>query len=180
VGSLIPIKNHSLLLSAFAEVRNETPDVALRIVGEGPLRSELQSQAAASKVEDAVTFVGECDQPTVRREMEAADAFVFPSDFETFGVAIIEAMSCGLPVIAMAAGGPEEIVTSETGLLVGPGDRGALVKAMRAVMQNRGQYDSMRIRRVAMDRWSPDVFSARLRKVYRSVLHQAHDARFSP
>ncbi|WP_162797933.1 glycosyltransferase [Sulfitobacter sp. JL08] len=166
VGSLLPIKNQASLLDALAEI--DGPN--LRIVGDGPLLEELKARAARLGLEDRVTFLGQLDQDGVRSEMLAADALVFPSSFETFGVVLIEAMSCGLPVLAIASGGPEEIVTPKSGFLVNPGDHAGLVSAITEFMSQPDLFDSGAIRAEALARFGPDVFCTQLRETYQRAL----------
>jgi len=106
--------------------------------------------------------------------MLRADVFVFPSHFETFGVVIIEAMACGLPVIAMASGGPEEILTPRTGRLVAPDDRAALVTAMLDLSSAEQALDSAEIQDHARRNWGPEAFCRSLRAVYSSAIGSSH------
>lgn len=166
VGSLLAIKNQALLLAAFAETLEQRPDCRLRIVGDGPLRRELEEQAEAAGISGKVTFCGQLESDGVRAEMLQADAFVFPSRFETFGVVLIEAMACGLPVIAMASGGPEVIVDRSNGRLVTPGDMPGLVDMMAGFASGTIAFDRPTIRQAAIERWGPVTFCRQLREIH--------------
>jgi L-malate glycosyltransferase len=166
VGSLLPVKNQTLLLSAFAQVLRTRPDCRLVLVGDGPLRQSLEQQSAEAGLGDRVEFAGLLEPEQVRAQMQQADAFVFPSQFETFGVALIEALACGLPVIAMASGGPEEIVTPANGRLVAPADAAGLVAAMVEVASASGSFDAEAIQASARTTWGPQEFGQKLRAVY--------------
>lgn len=166
VGSLLPVKNQTLLLSAFARVLRTCPDCRLILVGDGPLRHALEQQAAEAGLDDRVDFPGQLGPEQVRARMLQADAFVFPSHFETFGVALIEAMACGLPVIAMASGGPEEIVTPLNGRLVAPGDAEGLVAAMVEVASASESFDTEAIQASARATWGSREFGRKLRAIY--------------
>jgi glycosyltransferase involved in cell wall biosynthesis len=103
--------------------------------------------------------------------MNACDLVVLPSLSEGFGVVLIEAMACGKPVVATRCGGPEEIVTPETGILVPPGDEIALAKALHDVLSDQQRFDPQEIRRRAVDNYAYGNIASRITAVYREVLH---------
>jgi len=111
VGRLSSQKNTGGFLYAFAQMANDDHDVALTIVGDGPKREELETATRRLGIADRVTFRGRLDRKEVRTALWNAHTFVLPSHHETFGVVLLEAMATGLPVIATASGGPEDIVT---------------------------------------------------------------------
>jgi glycosyltransferase involved in cell wall biosynthesis len=116
VGRLDPQKGQSLLLRAFAPLTVSNPNVLLAIVGGGPLESTLRSLAVELGIASRVRFLG------VRNDVGSclamSDVFVFPSLFEGFGIALVEAMAKGLPCIAGRVGPIPEIVRDQdTGLL---------------------------------------------------------------
>jgi glycosyltransferase involved in cell wall biosynthesis len=169
VGSLLPVKGHANLLRAFAALVRDYPETRLTLIGDGPLRTDLQSLTQELRIANRVSFLGQLCQEDVRRKMLGADAFIFSSRFETFGVAMIEAMACGLPVIATKCGGPLEIVTSDTGILAERSDPESLVEAMRSVISNQGRFDRERIRTQAISNYGPETFSSRMGAIYESV-----------
>ncbi len=105
VGSLTPVKNQAMLLRAVARA----PGVRLKIVGEGPLRGELQRLAAELGIADRVRFAGEIDHGQMPAVYHAADLFAQSSRHEAQGMAVLEAAACGLPVIGTAVGVLPEI-----------------------------------------------------------------------
>ena len=141
VGRLVERKGVAVLLDALARLRAEEAEhgpVRLDVVGEGPLRAELEAQAVALGVADRVDFAGGVSAEELARRFAACDAFVLPAvqdakgDVEGLGVVLIEALLHGRPVIATASGGIVDIVRhEETGLLVPPGDAVALAGAVR-------------------------------------------------
>lgn len=96
VGRLSVQKGQDTLIRALSQV----PSVRLLLIGSGELRDQLGELAAAQGVADRVSFCGEVSGNDVSRYLHAADAFVFPSRWETFGLAVVEAASVGLPIIA--------------------------------------------------------------------------------
>lgn len=128
VGRLDPVKDQAGLIRAFAATTAQRPSVLL-IVGDGPLRSELDALKRELGLDDRVRLLGErTDIPQI---LQALDCFVLPSVGEGISNAILEAMATALPVVATRVGGNVELVEDgETGLLVEVGRRDALVRAL--------------------------------------------------
>src|SRR5680860_140687 len=97
----------------------------------------------------------------VRSAMADSDAFVLSSKYETFGVVLVEALAMGLPLIATQCGGPEDIVTSDTGILVPTEDADALASAMAQICESRTQWPAEKLRADCAARFGPDVVSQR-------------------
>lgn len=132
VGRLDEQKGYGYLLEAMAELVLFEPDARLSIVGDGPLRAELEASAAALGLRDAVRFEGE--DPDAGRYLRRAHVFVLSSLWEGLPYTILEAMAARLPVIASDVGGCRELVVNgETGLLVPAKDPAALAQAMRTL-----------------------------------------------
>lgn len=126
------------LLWAANELRKSHPHVRLLIIGDGPLRPELEKYAGELGMLDsgAALFTGTRDDVT--RLLNAMDVFVLPSHKEALPIAVLEAMSMCLPVVATRVGGvPEVVQDGSTGLLVEPGDRPALKEAMTRLVTDR-------------------------------------------
>jgi len=120
VGRLSEEKGLRVLLAAWSLLRQRIP---LRIAGDGPIKEEM-TRESKQKVLDSVEFLGHVDPAGITGLMQGARFLVFPSVwFETFGLAIVEAFACGLPVIASRLGAMAEIVQDgRTGLHFTPGD----------------------------------------------------------
>jgi L-malate glycosyltransferase len=108
VARLHPVKDHATLLTAFAEVARKHPDVDLLLVGDGELRSALESQAAQLKIASRVQFWGV--RQDVARILQAIDLFVLPSVSEAASLTLLEAMASECPVVVTDVGGNPEIV----------------------------------------------------------------------
>jgi glycosyltransferase involved in cell wall biosynthesis len=117
LGRLHPQKGYGDLICAAAGISAERPDVRVVIAGDGPERERLEELTRALGVTDVVRLIGH--RADTGRLMDAADVFAFPSHFEGTPFALLEAMARGLPVIAAAFGGADEIVDHDrTGILV--------------------------------------------------------------
>lgn len=135
-GRLAPQKGYPDLIEAFASLGDDGP-AELHIVGSGSLRASLERLARRLGVAERVTFLGFQSNPY--RHMASADVFVLSSRYEGFANVIVEAMVCGLPVIATdCPHGPGEILTDgQNGLLVPPGRPDLLAGAMRRLAGDR-------------------------------------------
>jgi glycosyltransferase involved in cell wall biosynthesis len=129
VGSLKEQKNHALLIRAFARLSRQRP-ARLMILGEGDLRADLETLARAEGVGDRVVMPGFAADPWPF--YASADLFVLSSDYEGFGLVLVEAMRSGLKVVSTdCEAGPREILADgRYGLLVPCGDSEALAQAM--------------------------------------------------
>jgi glycosyltransferase involved in cell wall biosynthesis len=140
VAHQYPRKNTKTLLAAFPQVRRRVPGARLRIVGGGPELPALKRQAEELALDGAVTFLGPVARDAdVRAEYARADVFCLPSRQEGFGIAFLEAMAAGLPVVAGAAGAvPEVVPHGHAGFLVDPDDADALADALAALLDGKG------------------------------------------
>ncbi len=117
VGRLIPVKGIPLLLAAVAQVRKEFP-VTLKIIGDGPLRAELQNTVETLGLSDIVTLTGNLPLPQVAKHMREGHLFCLPSVRESGGAVLLESLACAVPVAAVNYGGPAEVVTEDVGRLL--------------------------------------------------------------
>lgn len=131
VGRLSREKGFALLIEAVAQLRAEGVPLHLRLVGDGPLRSDLE--AASHDIRDCVTLTGELSPSAVRVELVRADIFCLPSFSEGLPVSIMEAMAAGVPVVTTwVAGIPELAENGVTALTVPPARADRLADALRA------------------------------------------------
>jgi teichuronic acid biosynthesis glycosyltransferase TuaC len=165
VARLSPEKGHARLIEAFAEAFGGDPGIRLRLAGEGPIRAELERLCAARGVAGQVDFLGLLPSAQVRDELVVGDAFVLASDVETFGVAVIEALACGRPVIVTASGGPDHLVTAANGRLIPPRDPVALRDALIRIRREAGDYDRTAIRAEALRLYGPEAFARRFAEI---------------
>ncbi|MDR1563920.1 MAG: glycosyltransferase [Oscillospiraceae bacterium] len=151
-----------VLIRAFAECGEEFNNSSLKIVGDGGERAKLEALAAELGVGERVEFLGSRNKEEIAEIMNGCDCFVLPSRAETFGIVYIEALSCGLPVIATRCGGPEGFVTAENGILIDIDDKDALKKAMLAVKNGSIAYDSDKISRDTATSFGKEMFKGKM------------------
>lgn len=143
VGRLVQQKNPRLFVAAAAALRARLPDVRFRLVGDGPLRGEIEQAARTAGLADALEMAGERrDVPALLRD---ADLFWLTSDWEGLPNAVLEAMASGLPVVATDVGGTAELVDAGVeGYVVDAGDRDALVARSLEILADPARHAHMR------------------------------------
>lgn len=150
VGRLVGWKGTRVVLEAIAGL---DPKVRCVVVGTGPEEAALRARAAALGISDRVHFAGHVDHSDLPRLLAQCDIFVQPSiGEEAFGISVVEAMACGLPVLASNNGGlPEIVIDGETGSLLKPGnvsiwrDAIASLAGSRAQIEGRGAAGRLRV-----------------------------------
>jgi len=166
VGRLAPEKRVDLLTGIWRSVRQAVPRALLLILGSGPEEAGLKQRAG-----DGILFLG--SQPDVTPYLQAADLFVLPSAAEGLSLALLEALACGLPVIATSVGGnPEVIRHLETGWLTPPDDPPALTEAIVTLLEDEKLQSKLRenARAHAVQNYSLIKMADRLVDLYRQVL----------
>jgi glycosyltransferase involved in cell wall biosynthesis len=137
VAAMSPRKAQAVLLEAVALLRDRGVAVGLTLVGEGPERGRLQDMARRLGVADVTTFTGALGHDRVRDRYAMADAFCLPSLAEGVPIVLMEAMACGLPVVASAVAGiPELVKDRSSGLLIAPGRADLLADALHALAED--------------------------------------------
>lgn len=129
-------KGHEFLLEAAALLKADGANLSYRIAGAGPLRQQLELQAAHLGLQEEVQFLGFVDN--ISKFLADIDIFVMPSLYEGLGVAVLEAMAAGKPVIASRVGGlTESVADGVTGILVPPANATALAQAIAKLVHAR-------------------------------------------
>lgn len=169
IANLIPAKGIQYLIEAISLLKRQSTSFTLDIIGEGEYRSHLQNMINQSGLQDSVKLKGRYTPEQIERELPGYDALVLPSLRESFGIVLIEAMACGLPVLATRCGGPEQIVTAETGVLVAPGSSEELAKGLKELDAKWSSYDSVAIRGWAESKYSVDSVVESYFNIYQSI-----------
>lgn len=145
LGRLAAEKNLMLAVRAFEEMRRVQPLARMVFIGDGPLREALQQRCP-----DAI-FTGMLRGPALSAALASADLFLFPSETETFGNVVIEAMASGLPVLAYRMAAAAAVIRNdESGWTVAPGDEDAFVSAAVSVVSDRDLLSGVGTRAAAV------------------------------
>jgi glycosyltransferase involved in cell wall biosynthesis len=162
-------KNHSSFLRIAARIRQSMPNVDFLLVGDGPLRAEIEKEAEKAGLADSVKFLGDRrDIPAVLASMDIA---VLTSDSESLSNVILEAMAAGLPVVAFDAGGNSELVNGERGALVPPGNEERFAAALQALLSSatRRQELGANARKFVLENFSLDRVRSRYEELYQGL-----------
>ena len=148
VSNFRPVKRLPAVIQIFARVQREVPAV-LVLIGDGPQREEAELEAERLGVTRRVFFLGKLD--SVADLLRSADLFLLPSRSESFGLGALEAMACGVPVVASNVGGlPEVVVDGQTGALAPPEDVEAMAAAAVELLRDSERW--RRARAAAVER----------------------------
>ncbi len=172
VSSFRPVKRVVDLVDVLALVRKRTR-ARLMLVGDGPDRGRLVQRARELGVTGSMCLVGA--HAEFADWLRHADVFLLPSEIESFGVAALEALASGVPVLGYRVGGLPEVVTPDAGVLVEPYDVAALAEATAALLSDSGQRDALsRAARARATEWfGREGAIDRYEALYRQVLSGA-------
>src|SRR5262249_15022736 len=165
-----PLKRVDEVIRIFAEVHRLIPSV-LVLVGDGPERSRIEAMVRDLGLGGVVCFLGK--QLNFVEVLQHSDVFLLPSKTESFGLAALEALSCGVPVVASRVGGLPEVVTDgELGFLLPAEDTQAMVASVLRLLRDRALYEGMsRAARAREDeKWKSQPMVTQYENCYRRVL----------
>lgn len=165
-GLNTPVKGLDLLLRAAVGIKEE---FILHIGGEGILLESYKALAHKLNISDKCVFYGFVHNTEVNYFMSRLHFFVSASRYETFGMAMVEAMACGLPVVATNSGGPADFINDKNGLLVEKENVEALKNSLIKMISEYKNYDVAEIREFALSNYSSQQFLTRIEKVYADV-----------
>jgi len=168
VARMVDMKNHALLIEAFALARAEHPNIRLRLLGSGPLEPKLKELAAARGLDGAVEFGGFSHD--VVEFLSGIDVFALPSKSEGLPLSLLEAIASGLPVVATDVGGVRKVVEKTgAGWVCASGDPEALKSAMGSAVEDAHRPDrAQRAREIVADYYSAERMTADYERVYGS------------
>ncbi len=156
-------KNVDSMLRAFAVLRSEKYDVELILVGDGEERQKLESLVAELDLQNAVQFLGKKSREQVKEYLQSADAFVAASEYETFGLTLVESLARGLPAVTTRVGIAEYIINNRNGVLANSTASDDIAEAMRVILN--GNYNRVNIHQDAMELCHPQVFVERVKQM---------------
>jgi len=171
VGSLHDRKHVSLLISAVKKLKDTGVLVSLDIIGDGPEAKQLRSMACELDIMHQINFLGACYD--IRRYLQRAQFFVLPSKFEGLPNVVLEAMACGLPVLATRVGGVPDIIEHRVNGLMSPsGDFAALCANIQELLNNQKLLHELgvRARQTAVDKFSLSIVADQYEALYRDFL----------
>lgn len=166
------VKNFSGLIEAFSRALNINPGLRLTLIGGGPDEDKIRSVISALKLDDKVRFRGRLPHEDVLDAMSQCHFYVCNSNFETFGMTVAEALSCGKPVVSTSCGGPEEYLTQANSIKVRVNQPEDLVRALVQMSQTYKNYQPDVLARELLTKFGADPVRKAWVSLYGSVLDQ--------
>lgn len=166
---LVPRKRIDDVIRALVHL---APDTVAVVAGDGPQRAELEALASRVGVAGRVRFLGRVDDARVAEVLRAGDVFVLPSTAEGFGIATVEAMASGLPVVVAPVDGVRDVVPDEqVGLWCAPRDAGSVASCIRRLRADPALRDRLAAagRRRAAERYDWDEIASSFERLYRDL-----------
>jgi glycosyltransferase involved in cell wall biosynthesis len=167
---LLPRKNIRLIIDAIKILRDKGLSVNLTIGGDGPMNETLREYVKFLNLNDHIRFTGKLWREEVKTEIDKCHSFVLASQYETFGVVLIESLACGRPVVCTDSGGPRDFVHPEHGVIVKNHEAEDLAEGMLHVMNNYNQYDQKQLIAYCKEHFNEHKIAAEIMNLYQSVL----------
>jgi glycosyltransferase involved in cell wall biosynthesis len=165
-------KNHRILLSVAARLKARQRNFEVVMVGDGPLRPELESFARQLGVREFVHFLG--DRRDIPSILASLDVTVLPSASESLSNAILESMAAGVPVVATKVGGNTELLDRHRGILIPPDDEGELENALLRMAEEPGLRESLgrNAKQFAQENFTIEQMCKRHEQLYLELLEK--------
>lgn len=173
-GSLIYRKGFDVLIKAFAETKIPKDKWQLKIIGWGEEKNNLENLINKFNLRNNIFLMGKMDKNQISEQLSKSDAFILPSRNENFSVAIIEALSMGLPVIATDCGGIHECLNYKNGIIVPVDDINILAQTIDYIFYNYKLFDKNDIYLDAQSRFSPEAIGKQLTNFFEDTIMSNH------
>lgn len=168
VGRLEKEKGCLALLAACRQLR--TLYFELLMIGDGSLKTQLNNSILREGLSQKVKLLGPMAPLQVAEKLQSADAFVFPSEHESFGIAPLEALACGVPLLATDVGEVGKMIQATTGRILPSTMPQPLAAAMLEMMQSAGNFSSKTIRDFYLKHYSSNIAVEKLRSAYLALV----------
>lgn len=165
-------KNITGLLQALKILMDRGISYQAVLIGEGLDYEAMKSLAHHLELDDEVRFTGLMQGQKLVDELATGDFFVLSSNYETAGVVLVEALACGLPLVATRVGGVPEIVDEHNGILVAPNDTLALAEAMETLCKSYGNYPPEKLRESVTERYCYESVGQLLADWYQEIVNR--------
>jgi len=179
VGSLLPGKNISALIVALPELHARNPELSLEVIGTGRLLEDLQQQTRQLGLEEIVFFSGNLSHDEVLAHLSQSHVFVFPTHSEGFPKALLEAMACGLPIVASPVSVIPSLLEGGAGLLLNGQDAASIANALADLLSDpekmaaMGRLARQRAQSYTLERWRDEI-GQRLSEAWGEPLKQKY------
>jgi glycosyltransferase involved in cell wall biosynthesis len=173
VGILSFQKGIDILLQSIALLKKKNiVSFKVAIGGDGPILEDLKLLASKLAIENEIEWLGSLSRDQLKYQLAICSCFVSSSRNESFGVVLVEALACGVPIIATRSGGPIDIVNNTNGILIENENPEALAIGMEWMMNNRDSFNAFTIREDYLARYSQKVVAAKYINLYDTIISQ--------
>jgi L-malate glycosyltransferase len=169
---LLPRKNIKMIIDAIKILTDKNIDVDLRIGGEGPLKKELLNYINELGLENRIILTDKLTRQQVKTEIDNCHSFVLASQYETFGVVLIESLACGRPVVCTDSGGPRDFIGEGQGIMVKDHNTVALASAMEKIINDYSKYDQKAFSDYCYSRFNEKKIVSELMNYYKMVIER--------
>lgn len=170
VGRLSYDKGVHILLDAFQQYHQENPDTRLTLIGDGMLKHQIDD----IEHNGSIQWIGALDHEKIPNILQRMDAFVIPQNIGGLGLSVMEAMSCGLPVVTTAIGETVNLLGEDEGILVKPDSVSAVVNAMRMLSEDKYLRQKMGVncRKKIEENYSWNTQIGAIEEVYKRAIER--------
>lgn len=172
-GNLLPVKGYDNLIQSFSMLQLPKDKWELNIIGGGKEHDNLQILINEQGMQQNVHLCGRKNRVGVIEQLHHSDVYVMSSRSETFGVAAIEALACGLPIVATDCGGARDFVTEENGKICQVNNVNGLAEAISYMYENFKKYDREKIAEDCQNRFSSMAIGRQLEQVFEMVINKS-------
>jgi len=169
LSALIPAKGVLDLIEAFRLAVNKGMDADLYLGGSGYLAPKLRKLIIQYHLENRIHLLGYLTPQQALEQFNKCNCYILPSHIESFSMVLLEAMACGKPIIATDCGGPKDIITETTGVLIPPQKHDVMAIEMLKMANNTNKYNPDSIREWCLKNYSPHIICAQISRVYESI-----------
>ena len=170
-GSLIYRKGFDILINALSNIQNCLPKKwQTIIIGDGEYKEELQQLINNLNLQSNIHLIGKKNKKDIVALLQQSDIFILPSRSENFSVAVLEALACGLPIIASICGDIRECINEKNGLLFPVDDSAKLAQAILHMVRNIDKYDRKAIAEDCQARFSSEVIAKQLTQIFEDTI----------
>jgi L-malate glycosyltransferase len=171
VGGLTIRKGFDGLITSFHRAFKDSSNVMLNIIGSGPEELNLRRKISILGLENKIKMRGQLSREKIAAELTQSDCFVLNSDYETFGVVLIEAMAVGLPVITSSCGGPNYIINDNSvGSIFPNRNLDSLTEELKQMYKNHKKYNRNNIKNSCREKYSEEAVTESLIKTYSCII----------
>lgn len=166
---LLPRKNISTIINAVKLLVEKEVPVQLTIGGDGPEENGLKQLVQDLQLENYIKFTGKLWRDQVKQQLDNCHSFLLASQYETFGVVLIESLACGRPVVTTNSGGPLDFIHPEQGIIVNEHDAAALAAGMEQMIATYNSYDQKRMIKYCRDNFNEHKIASAIISLYHSI-----------